>query len=166
MVNVPKSILDLLSSLKIFMVQHNQATMVLGQVAIGLGVVASTFNGGSTKPIIKAKLLDSFTRKKPKQSKCDDGYTKLKFIWKPNALIQTRNKFISFKHSSRNRRGIVGCPKSKKHIIYLRFSFGKNSSCNWMKAWCYTTWCWKIGWNEFLGPLCEGFQHNTNRCFP
>jgi len=36
------------------MVQHNQATMVLGQVAMGLGVVASTFNGGSTKPIIKA----------------------------------------------------------------------------------------------------------------
>jgi hypothetical protein len=83
---VLESLLDFLSSLKTFMVQHNQATMVLGQLAIGLVVVASTMNGGSTKPIMKARLLDSFTRKRPKHNKCNYGYTKLKFIWKPNTL--------------------------------------------------------------------------------
>jgi hypothetical protein len=81
----------------------------------------------------------------------------LKLIWKPNALIWTRNEFISLKHSSRNRRGIGGCPKIKKHLMYLRFSFGKNSSCNWMQGSCHTTWCWKIGWNELLGLLCVEF---------
>ncbi len=130
MVNVPKSHFYLVSSLKTLMVQHNQATIVLSQVVIGLFVVVSTLNGGSVKPIIKARLLDSFTRKRLRQSKCNYGYSKLKFICKPNALTRSKNGFILLKHSSRNTRGIGGCPKRKKHLIYLRYSFGRNLSCN------------------------------------
>jgi hypothetical protein len=48
----------------------------------------------------------------------------------------------------------------------LRSSFGRNSSCNWMKGSRCTTWSWKIGWNEFLGLLCVGLQHNANCCPP
>lgn len=163
---MPKSLLDLLSSLKILMVQHNQATMVFGQVAISLVMVASTLNGGSTKPIIKVKLFDSFTRKRPRWSKCNYGYTKLKLIWKPNTLTRTRSGFILLKHSLRSTHGFGGCPKNKRHLIYLRSSFGRNSSCNWMKGSCRTTWCWKIGWSELLGLLCAGFQHDVNCCPP
>jgi hypothetical protein len=110
---VPESLLDLLSSLKTLMVQHNQAIMVFAQVAIGLVMVASTLNGGSTKPIIKARLLDSFTRERPKQSECNYGYTKLKLIWKPNTLTRTRSGFISLKHPQEAHVGLVDVPKAK-----------------------------------------------------
>ncbi len=45
------------------MTQNQEITKFMSRIAKGLGTIGSVLSGGSTKVTIKARLLDSFTRK-------------------------------------------------------------------------------------------------------
>jgi hypothetical protein len=45
------------------MTLHNETTKIMGPITKGLGLINVVPNGGSTKVAMKARLLNSFTRK-------------------------------------------------------------------------------------------------------
>jgi hypothetical protein len=71
MAKLPKSFLYFLNFFKTFMVQcdeamvqHDEATRILGQITNGSGVVGSALSKVSTKVVIKARIYELLHREK------------------------------------------------------------------------------------------------------
>ncbi len=76
-------------------IENHKMAKLMGQIAEGLGVIDGALNGGSTKVTIKARLLDSFTRKENKTKQVQPWLHQVKAYMETQCL-ETNKEWIHF----------------------------------------------------------------------